>query len=241
MTGLFSSSPCPWQNSLQSQWEQGYPAKISVTNGASLKSVFWHWRESFITMHHCKLYQGGSSSLPSSLSVSSSNIAADRHTRDMAGKQWEMLFHWQPVTRWVCICFCLLPMKYYWPECAIKERNRQLWNQKTYCRNCKAIWRIRLFCPCEMGHQASCAAIWISLPSFPEGGWLLGRSFAGIAESYSLTGASWWVFPSAVLLQLTSAPAESPSAFCWRVIPSDTSHSTDQTEDQKPASWGNNT
>lgn len=122
MKGLFSSSPCPWQNSLQSQWEQDYPANISVTNRASLKSVFWHWRESFITMHHCKLYQGGSSSLPSSLSVSSSNIAADRHTRDMAGKQWEMLFHWQRVTRWVCICFCLLPMKYYWPECAIKER-----------------------------------------------------------------------------------------------------------------------
>lgn len=67
------------QNSLQSQWEQGYPANISVTIRASLKSLFWHWRESFITMHHCKLYQGGSSSLPSSLSVSSRNVAAEAH------------------------------------------------------------------------------------------------------------------------------------------------------------------
>lgn len=121
MKGLFSCSPCLWQNSFQSQWEQCCPANISVTNRASLKSVFWHWRVSFITMHHCKLYQGGSSSLPSSLSVSSSNIAAHRHTRDMAGKHWEMLFHWQSVTRRVCICFCLLPMKYYWSECAAKE------------------------------------------------------------------------------------------------------------------------
>lgn len=107
MKGLFSSSPRLWQNSFQSQWEQGCPANISVTNRASLKLIFWHWRISFITMHHCKLYQGESSSLPSSLSVSSSNIAAHRHTRDMAGKQWEMLFHWQSVARQECYLFLL--------------------------------------------------------------------------------------------------------------------------------------
>lgn len=105
---------------------------------ASLELVFWHWRERFIIMHHCKLYQGGSSFLLSpSLSVSSSNIAADRHTRDMAGKQWEMLFHWQSVTRRVCICFCLLPMKYYWSECAIKELKLSAVKQKNLLQEMK--------------------------------------------------------------------------------------------------------
>lgn len=77
--------PCICQNSLQSQREQGYPADISVTIRASLKSLFWHWRESFIIMHHCKLHQGGSSSLPSSLSVSSRNVAAEAHQ----GRGWQ--------------------------------------------------------------------------------------------------------------------------------------------------------
>lgn len=119
--------------------------------------------------------------------------------------------------------------------------NCRLLNKKTYCRNCRSIWRICHICPCEMGHQASCTVIQISPTSFSEGGWLLGRSSAGIAESWSLTGASWWVFPSAVLLQLTSNPAESPSASCWKVIPSDTSHSMDQTDWRKPASWKSDT
>lgn len=151
MKGLFSSSPCLWQNSLQSQWEQDYPANISVTNRASLKSVFWHWRESFITIHHCKLYQGGSSSLLSSLSVSSSNIAADRHTRDVAGKQWRCCFtgnQWPDERVFVSASF---PWNVIDLSVPSKSQNRQLWNQKTYYRNCKAIWRIHLFCPCEMG------------------------------------------------------------------------------------------
>lgn len=152
-----------------------------------------------------------------------------------------MLFHWQSVTRWVRICFCLLPMKCYWSECAVKELELSTAKPKNYRRTCKPIWRICLSCPCEIGHQASYAAIHISSPSFSKGGWLFGRTFAGIAESCSLSGANWWIFPSAVLLQLTSDPAESPSASCWRVIPSDTSHSSDQTDPQKPASWGNNT
>lgn len=120
MKRSLSSSPCLWQNFLHSQWERDYPANIPVINRASLKSIFWHWWGSFITMDCCKLHWGVSSSLPSSSSASSSNRAADGHTRDRAGKQWEMLFHWQLVPRWVCICFCLLPMKYYGSECAIR-------------------------------------------------------------------------------------------------------------------------
>lgn len=229
-----SPSPCLWQNILLSQWERDYPANTSVTNRASLKLIFWHWWGSFIAMDCCKLHHGVSSSLPSSLSVSSSNRSADRHTRDRAGKWWEMLFHWQLVPRQVCICFCLLPMKYYGSKCAIRVGAISCEIKK----HTAGIGR-----PLEE-FTFSVAVKWDTRPvvqqdgsvlPHSEGGCFLGRSFAGTPESFSLTGASWWAFPSAALLQLISDPAESPSASCWRVIPSDTSHCMDQTA-FKPAS-----
>lgn len=114
--------PTPMAKLFSVSMGAGLPCQHFSNQRGQLESIFWHWRKSFITMHHCKLYQGGSSSLPSSLSVSSSNIAAHRHTRDMAGKQREMLFHWQSESLdESVICFCLLPMKYYWSECAAKE------------------------------------------------------------------------------------------------------------------------
>lgn len=190
-------------------------------------------------MDLCKLLQGVSSSLPSSLFVSSSNRAADGHTRDRAGKRWEMLFHWQLVPRRVCICFCLLPMKYYGSECAIKELEPSAVKSENILQELQGHWENSLLLSLWNGTPGQlCSRTDPSSLSLREG-WLLGRSFAGTAESFSLTGASWWAFPSAVLLQLISDPAESPSASHCRVIPSDTSHCTDQTAFQ-PASWGNN-
>lgn len=186
--GLFSFSPRLWQNSFQSQWEQGCPANISVTNRASLKSIFWHWRKSFITMHHCKLYQGGSSSLPSSLSVSSSNIAAHRHTRDMAGKQREMLFHWQSESLdESVICFCLLPMKYYWSECAAKELEPSSVKPKSLLQELQGrLKNLRFLSLCNGTPRLLCSNL--DLSSLREWG------LAGLLLA-SLKAAAWLVWP----------------------------------------------
>lgn len=185
-----SPSPCLWQNFLHSQWEWDYPANISVATRGSLKLIFWHWWGSFITMDCCKLHWGVSSSLPSSLSVSWSNRAADRHTRDRAGKRWEMLFHWQLVPGRVCICFCLLPMKYYGSDCAIRVGTVSCEIKKHTAGIARPLEEFSFSAPVKWDTGPVVQQDRSVLPP-SEGGWLLGRSFAGTAEGFSLTGASF--------------------------------------------------
>lgn len=205
MKRSLSPSPCPWQNFPRSQWEQDYPANISVTNRASLKSIFWHWWESFITMDCCKLRWGVSSSLPSSLSVSSSNRAADGHTRDRAGKRWEMLFHWQLVTRRVCICFCLLPMKYYGSECAIKELEPSAVKSKNILQELQGHWKNPPF-----------LSLWNGTP-----GQLCSRtdpSSLALREAGSLAGVLLALLKASVWLGQADEPSRLLFSCSWSLI-----------------------
>lgn len=162
-----SSSPCLWQNFFILNGNG-----IALPTSQQSTGPTWSWFSgtgggSFITMGCCKLHWGVSSSLPFSLSVSWSSRAADGHTRDRAGNRWEMLFHCQLVPRRVCICFCLLPMKYYGYECATRAGTVSCEIRKHTAGIARPLEELSFFCPCEMGHRASCAAGWICPPLLP--------------------------------------------------------------------------